>query len=223
MPTKAELTARLKAIEADEKRLHTESKKLKKAIENKTDRLEVADNENRRENLADQIEAKRAERKQVHKRIEELNARGDKVEEKIATAEEREEEWASEHFRYSEFDTHDGTPVPKAAYPALHEWCEKIGEPARERFGPIGITSGYRHASYNAAIGGATNSIHIYDYPGRDCKAVAVDWYAASGGPKDWFDFTAGRACGRGYYPSSGFHHADTRDNIGWPCTSWSG
>ena len=168
-----------------------------------------------------------AEVEEVKADLGEVNARLRRISKKLKKAAQkrlaRERYWASEHFRYEEFDTHDGTPVPKSAYPALREWCERIGEPARKQFGSISITSGHRHRAYNAAIGGEPNSVHIYDYPGRNGRAVAVDWHASRGGPRDWYDFAAGKADGRGYYPNSGFTHSDTRNNIGWPDATWQG
>lgn len=127
----------------------------------------------------------------------------------------------SPNFDWAEFDCNDGTQLPEAAKPAVRHWCETIGEPVRARYGSVHINSAYRHRAYNARIGGAPASVHIVDYPGRDCKAVAVDFRCATGTPTDWFNFTAGKADGRGRY--STFHHADTRNRIGWPDASWSG
>lgn len=127
----------------------------------------------------------------------------------------------TKNFSVAEFDCNDGTPVPKEAYEALEIWCKTIGEPLRERFGSVHVNSGFRHASYNARIGGEPNSIHIYNYPGRNGRAVAVDLTCASGTPADWFNFTAGRADGRGKY--STFHHADNRNRIGWGDAVWYG
>jgi hypothetical protein len=91
----------------------------------------------------------------------------------------------------------------------------------RERFGAVHVNSGYRPTAYNASVGGELNSVHIYDYPGRDCRAVAVDVTCEKGSASDWYAFTAGKADGRGLYGT--FHHADTRSRIGWPDSTWSG
>lgn len=125
----------------------------------------------------------------------------------------------SPNFAFAEFDCNDGTPLPKQSEVAVKDWCQRIGEKVRARFGAVHINSAYRHAAYNARIGGASLSIHIYDYPGRDHKAVAVDFSCEKGTPAEWFAFTAGLADGRGRYAT--FHHADTRNRIGWPDASW--
>ena len=44
----------------------------------------------------------------------------------------------------------------------LHTLCERVLEPARERYGkPIPITSGYRCKALNTAVGGVANSQHL--------------------------------------------------------------
>jgi hypothetical protein len=205
-----------------------EQRKLRRRIERKRDRKAEAETDQRKEDLADQIEALKSERAQIIDRMESLSARSGnlgvaikRITKKIRRRRRRKKDYASKHFRYSEFDCKNGQKIPEASKPAVREWCKRVGEPARARFGSVSITSGYRPAAYNASIGGATNSVHIWDYPGRNCKAVAVDFTCASGSARDWFDFTAGKADGRGLYWS--FHHADTRNNIGWPDTTWAG
>lgn len=129
----------------------------------------------------------------------------------------------SDNFAYSEFNTKDGTPVPTASYPALDHLCQTYLEPLRARFGAIYITSGHRHRAYNAAIGGASQSIHIYDYPGRPQDAVAADIVCATGTPAQWAAFletlNPGGLCA---YPASGFVHVDNRQRIGWPKARWN-
>lgn len=189
---------------------------LREQVKDKRNRQDDAKTDARADDLADQIDALAGE-------LNRLVPRYKKVLRKIERAANRRKDYASKNFRYSEFDCNNGQKIPEASKPAVREWCRRIGEPARAKFGPVGITSGFRPSAYNASIGGATNSVHIWDYPGRECKAVAVDWYAASGGPRDWYDFAEGKADGRGYYPNSGFTHSDTRNNIGWPDATWSG
>lgn len=191
----------------------------RESIRNKRERLRTTDTPQRREDLADEIEALRHDLDRLVPRYKKLGRQIKRQAKKLR----RSKYYASQNFMYSEFDCKNGQKIPAASRPAVREWCRRVGEPARAKFGPVGITSGFRPSGYNSDIGGAPNSVHIWDYPGRECKAVAVDWYAASGGPREWYDFTAGRADGRGYYPYSGFHHADTRNNIGWPDATWSG
>ena len=128
----------------------------------------------------------------------------------------------SPNFSYAEFNTKDGTPVPPAAYKGLDHLCKNYLEPLRKKFGPVSITSGYRHRTYNSLVGGESNSVHIYDFPGRDGSAVAADITCASGTPAEWAAFleTLGVA-GLGRYSS--FVHLDNRDRMGWPRARWWG
>jgi hypothetical protein len=120
------------------------------------------------------------------------------------------------HFHASEFSCKDGTAVPKAALPALTRLCEEVLEPLRERFGRCTIMSGYRPTAYNARIGGAKFSQHIYDlHP----NTVAADLTFESGRPSDWAQ-VAESLCergGLGRYP--GFVHVDNRGTK----ARWSG
>lgn len=130
----------------------------------------------------------------------------------------------SKHFRLSEFHCHDGTRVPASAIPALKELCEHVLEPMREKYGPCRVLSGYRHRSYNAAIGGARYSQHIYDDgPG----SVAADVRFATGTPAQWargarWRFrtkSRWRKTGRGgvgQYNRSGFVHVDSGPRRDW-------
>jgi hypothetical protein len=130
----------------------------------------------------------------------------------------------SPNFSYSEFNTKDGTPVPKGAHKGLDHLCQNYLEPMRKKFGAIYITSGYRHQAYNSAIGGASASVHIYDYSGRDGSAVAADIVCQTGTPSQWADYAASLgAAGIGSYPRSGFCHIDNRDRMGWPKSTWTG
>lgn len=133
------------------------------------------------------------------------------------------EQRPSPHFAYSEFDCHDGRQVPKASYPALDHLCQTYLEPLRAEFGAVHVTSGYRPQDYNARIGGASMSIHIYDYPGREQDAVAADVWCDRGTPAEWAafleQFDPGGLCP---YPSSNFVHNDNRQRIGMPDARWS-
>lgn len=128
----------------------------------------------------------------------------------------------SPNFAYSEFDTHDGTKVPRGAYTALDHLCNTYLEPLRRKFGPVHITSGFRHTSYNASIGGASASLHIYDYPGRGENAVAADITCQRGGPHDWYSFLSSLSPG-GLGRYSSFVHHDNRQRVGMPAARWSG
>ena len=122
----------------------------------------------------------------------------------------------SANFDISEFDCRDGTKVPVKSTTAVSQLCRDVLEPMRKRFGDCHVLSGYRHASYNRKIGGATMSYHIYDiHPGD----AASDVIFASGGPAQWAAFAKrlGKG-GVGQYDQSGFVHVDNG-----PIRFWSG
>lgn len=129
----------------------------------------------------------------------------------------------TKHFRREEFDCDDGTTVPDVAIPALIALCVDVLEPLRDEFGPCAVLSGYRHRAYNAKIGGARYSQHIYD----DTPAsVAADARFMYGNPRQWRRaahkamrkaygvnrFTRRRKMGGvGLYVRSNFVHVDNR------------
>lgn len=130
----------------------------------------------------------------------------------------------SPNFHVREFATKDGTPVPREAYPALRHLCNDYLEPLRARFGSVHVTSGHRHDAYNAAINGASASLHIYDYPGRDGDAVAADVVCATGTPDEWAaELAKHHPGGLGVYVRSGFVHVDNRQRVGMPVARWRG
>lgn len=61
--------------------------------------------------------------------------------------------------------------------------CRQYLEPLRTKYGIVHVNSGYRSRSYNAQIGGASKSYHIYDEHSND---QAADVTCASGTPRDW-------------------------------------
>lgn len=140
----------------------------------------------------------------------------------------------SAHFAAAEFDCNDGRQWPPAAREALEYWAKMLGEPLREHFGAVRVTSGYRPNTYNRRVGGAPLSYHRYELrygPGATRKqeaGVAVDVACSKGDPSLWAQYmiqSAGyRALGRVgrgavvAYPASGFVHMDTG-----PRRSWAG
>lgn len=130
----------------------------------------------------------------------------------------------SANFYLDEFDCHDGTPVPKAAVPALKELCVHMLEPLRAKYGRCKVLSGYRHRSYNAQIGGARFSQHIYDDGPR---SVAVDVRFSQGNPVRWAQSarwrfvtkSVWRRSGRGgvgTYVGANFVHVDSASRRDW-------
>lgn len=121
----------------------------------------------------------------------------------------------SPHFHVSEFACHDGRQVPAIAVPALTRLCKKYLEPMRAHFGPGHVLSGYRPADYNARIGGAKFSQHIYELTPA---SVAADTVWRTGTPKDWAAFADQLGAGGvGRYDNAGFVHIDNRpDRARW-------
>jgi hypothetical protein len=135
---------------------------------------------------------------------------------------QRREFWAkdsnnklSKNFRGHEFYCNDGSAAPTNARPAMVRLCAVFLEPMRAKFGMCYINSGYRHTLYNASIGGATNSQHIYDHTYEN---VAVDVRFAKGTPTAWAAEARrlrtsknGGKGGVGRYIRQGFVHIDNR------------
>lgn len=121
----------------------------------------------------------------------------------------------SPHFNVREFDCHDGRKVPAAAVPALKKLCLTYLEPLRAEFGPAHVLSGYRPADYNARIGGAKFSQHIYELTP---SSVASDLVFRLGSPALWARFADQLGAGGvGRYDHSGFVHVDNRpDRARW-------
>jgi uncharacterized protein YcbK (DUF882 family) len=118
------------------------------------------------------------------------------------------------HFRAEEFHCHDGSITPTSARPALVRLCQTFLEPMRTKFGACHVLSGYRNELYNAKIGGARHSQHIYE---QSFESVAADLRFQKGTPVQWaaeakrLRSKAGGNGGVGTYPRSGFVHVDNR------------
>jgi uncharacterized protein YcbK (DUF882 family) len=97
--------------------------------------------------------------------------------------------------------------VPGWAREQLLDLCRRYLEPLRDRYGPTRVMSGYRTRAYNARVGGAPGSFHIYG-PGR--QGVAADVVPARGTPAQWAELLERLgAPGLGVY--HGHVHVDTR------------
>lgn len=121
----------------------------------------------------------------------------------------------SEHFKASEFYTHDGSACPIVSRPALVKLCEVFLEPMREKFGVALVLSGYRHVLYNVSVGGVIHSQHIYE---DSFESVAADMRFAKGSPRDWAAYARGLRTksnggngGVGRYDRLNFTHVDNR------------
>ena len=67
----------------------------------------------------------------------------------------------TEHFRYSEFACHDGTPYPREWLDRLEALCLVLEQLRLITGSRIQINSGYRTPEYNKKIGGARLSQHV--------------------------------------------------------------
>jgi hypothetical protein len=202
-------------IQAD---LEGESRRLKQKIEAKRER-DPKDDE-RAMRLADERESLRAERQHIDVRLDELDARDGKLlakikvlGRKIREAREKKGEYASEHFRYDEFNCKQGGPVPEYMYPHLRDLCERILEPMRAEFGGCFVTSGHRWSWYDAAIGGV-GGYHVYEkYKSQPASDLIFD----RGTPAQWAAFARDLGIGGvGQYDRSGFVHVDTGPRRDW-------
>jgi zinc D-Ala-D-Ala carboxypeptidase len=71
----------------------------------------------------------------------------------------------SENFSLSEFtETSTGLPNKpnQEAITNLKYLVQYVLQPARDKFGPIEVTSGYRSPAVNAAVGGSATSDHLF-------------------------------------------------------------
>lgn len=142
---------------------------------------------------------------------------------------QRREFWAKDdnmqltaHFRATEFYCNDGSACPTLARPAMVRLCKGYLEPMRTKFGACYVLSGYRHVRYNASIGGAVSSQHIYEY---NYESVAADVRFGKGTVAQWAAHAKtlrtklGGTGGIGIYIVAGFLHVDNR---AWKA-DWSG
>lgn len=83
------------------------------------------------------------------------------------------EKYVSEHFKVREFACHDGSDVV-----LIHRDLPAACEKAREINGAFSPSSAYRHPHYNASIGGAAMSRHMYgdavDIPAKEATPAEL-------------------------------------------------
>lgn len=89
----------------------------------------------------------------------------------------------SAHFRLREFAGRNGALPPSDSIDALRTLCVVALEPLRARYGITTVTSGYRTAAHNAAVGGARHSHHLY---GLFPHQPAADVKCRLGTPRQW-------------------------------------
>jgi uncharacterized protein YcbK (DUF882 family) len=121
----------------------------------------------------------------------------------------------SPHFTVEEFDCHNGAKVMKRDYNGLEYLCKTYLEPLRKKYGRVTIHSGYRTRAYNASIGGASQSFHIYTI--HDGNDQAADVSCSKGSPRQWHatlnSIRSKKRSGKGGLGLySSFVHVDIRD-----------
>jgi hypothetical protein len=177
--------------------------------------------EERRDELADLIDASEGrinrlveraikskhDLKKLEKRDKTLEQRIKAVNKRIARKKDPKNNLTKD-FSTAEFDCNNGTPVPDGIVPHLKKLCEDHLQPLRDSGGSVNINSGYRTASYNAAIGGVSNSYHVYTVRMRAPAADHVQAGRSASSVQKWHD-SHGNPDGMGYY--GGFTHIDER------------
>lgn len=116
--------------------------------------------------------------------------------------------YVAKNFKVTEFKCNDGTDIVKISK-RLAELLQII----RDHFNTqVIITSGYRTEQYNAEVGGASQSQHLY---GR-----AADIIVSGKTPLEVYNYVnsiiKGYTGGIGCYRSKGFVHVDVRPNGYW-------
>lgn len=141
----------------------------------------------------------------------------------------------SPHFKWSEFDSHDGKQVPLRLQSGIIRLCAWWLEPMRAHFGTCTVVSGYRSALHNAAVGGKPHSVHLgrsllpHRHGNSVVMAAAADVTFRDGTIPEWEEWArrhrfntpelGGSARGGlGVYLGLGFVHLDT-----WNLRDWTG
>ena len=177
--------------------------------------------EAKRDELADLIEGSEARLDRLVERVarkrsdlDELGKRDRKLEHRIARLTRKIEAMQkpagqlTKSFHVREFDCRDGTPVPPYMELHLKELCVRHLQPLRDSGGVVSINSGYRHARYNASIGGASQSYHVYELRKKSPAADHIQSGRSAGAVQQWHE-AHNPFDGMGFY--SGFTHGDDR------------
>lgn len=161
--------------------------------------------------VLDRVERQRDLRREFAKELQQDKDRLEVLRERRHNRQANRSDQLSKDFHLSEFDCHNGVTVKAAVpeiIPHLEALCKNHLQPLRDSGGTVAINSGYRTAGYNASIGGATQSYHIYDLRKTAPAADHIQAGRAASAVQAWheghrpFD-------GMGFY--AGFTHGDDR------------
>ena len=110
----------------------------------------------------------------------------------------------TKNFRLSEFQTRD--PIPEKLMGNIKQVAEELQKVRDILNRPIIITSGYRSPAHNRAVGGATNSQHLYA-KAADCRMVGIN-------TEVFRTYLARYTKFNGFGIAPNFVHVDTRDRF---------
>ena len=110
----------------------------------------------------------------------------------------------TKNFRLNEFQTRD--PIPQKLMGNIKQVAEELQKVRDILNRPIIITSGYRSPAHNRAVGGATNSQHLYA-KAADCRMVGIN-------TEVFRTYLARYTKFNGFGIAPNFVHVDTRDRF---------
>jgi uncharacterized protein YcbK (DUF882 family) len=113
----------------------------------------------------------------------------------------------TKNFQWREFADAVGTLPPRLTFDSYVRLCQKYLQPLRDALGPVYVTSGFRSAARNRAVGGAPASRHV---PTSEPGAVAADIHVPGRSPREVYAYLEQlRPGGLGLYPTH--VHVDNR------------
>jgi hypothetical protein len=175
---------------------------------------DIEDAEDVLDELLERLDARKSKTDRVERKLETHQERVKRLREKRRRIREEREGRLTQDWHVREFDCRQGGPVPSYMEDDLRALCRQVLQPMRDRFGPARCNSGHRWDWYNASIGGASGSYHVYEdrkrYP-------AADLWFERGSPQEWAAYARQLGAG-GVGTYSNFVHVDPG-----PRRDWSG
>lgn len=196
-------------IQADEKGRGQHPDAWEEFVETRRDELAdlIDGSEARLDRLVERVAKEEAALRDLRRRDSKLDGRIRRIEKKLERKAKPQGQLTKD-FHVAEFDCRNGTPVPAAIIPHLKDLCERHLQPLRDSGGSVHINSGYRTQAYNASIGGASQSYHIYDLRMRAPAADHIQAGRSAPAVQQWHE-SHEPFDGMGFY--AGFTHGDDR------------